>query len=352
MFVSRISTQGRSMLPGVLRLVRAKEVFRVPLLHGQAQVAVVNHMTKLPFSSNAGLGGVWDQHRNVTGNSWLSVLAAGGLVGAVANAMSSRGNKETPTVALAEGTANTKALEAYVSALASRLQQIRSKSLAKLNKSNARLLKKLETRRKVNITKEVPYMVSFEVVNLFDVLASLLSDKHFKNIRFRHVSGEKSGDDVLMEAIVDDRTSFILIKNQTSGAVRLQVYTENIPDSQQMAYVVNAYDAAWGAKTSTNNGWGRILQDSQFFNLNSGVNFNTLNSKSHSQQKTTINNVKQQLESLGVSVYEKTSKTTRNDWSDLAGYEHVKRDVDDTVLLALKHPEEYTNIAKKNQEKV
>ena len=127
-------------------------------------------------------------------------------------------------------------------------------------------------------------MVSFEVVNLFDVLASLLSDKHFKNIRFRHVSGEKSGDDVLMEAIVDDRTSFILIKNQTSGAIRLQVYTENIPDSQQMAYVVNAYDAAWGAKTSTNNGWGRILQDSQFFNLNSGVNFNTLNSKSHSQQ--------------------------------------------------------------------
>ena len=161
----------------------------------------------------------------------------------------------------------------------------------------------------------------------------------------------KSGDDVLMEAIVDDRTSFILIKNQTSGAVRLQVYTENIPDSQQMAYVVNAYDAAWGAKTSTNNGWGRILQDSQFFNLNSGVNFNTLNSKSHSQQKTTINNVKQQLESLGVSVYEKTSKTTRNDWSDLAGYEHVKRDVDDTVLLALKHPEEYTNIAKKTRKK-
>ena len=76
-----------------------------------------------------------------------------------------------------------------------------------------------------------------------------------------------------------------------------------------------------------------------------------MNSKSHSQQKTTINNVKQQLESLGVSVYEKTSKTTRNDWSDLAGYEHVKREVDDTVLLALKHPEEYTNIAKKTRKK-
>ena len=104
--------------------------------------------------------------------SWLSVLAAGGLVVLWRTQCRAAETKKLQQLHLRRVLPILK-IEAYVSALASRLQQIRSKSLAKLNKSNARLLKKLETRRKVNITKEVPYMVSFEVVNLFDVLASL-----------------------------------------------------------------------------------------------------------------------------------------------------------------------------------
>ena len=72
----------------------------------------------------------------------------------------------------------------------------------------------------MNVTKEAPYMVSFEVVNLFDVLRfKTNTSKIFASV----TQVGKSGDDVLMEAIVDDGTSFILIKNQKSGTVRIQV---------------------------------------------------------------------------------------------------------------------------------
>ena len=37
------------------------------------------------------------------------------------------------------------------------------------------------------------------------------------------------------------------------------------------------------------------------------------------------------------------------DWSALAGYEHIRRDVEDTVLLALKHPETYEAIARETR---
>jgi hypothetical protein len=52
------------------------------------------------------------------------------------------------------------------------------------------------------------------------------------------------------------------------------------------------------------------------------------------------------LEELGVSVFMPDGKAADIDWNYLAGYEQQKRDIEDTVLLALTHPDVYDSITK------
>jgi hypothetical protein len=50
------------------------------------------------------------------------------------------------------------------------------------------------------------------------------------------------------------------------------------------------------------------------------------------------------LESLGCSVFVPGVRKEQLDWEYLAGYDSVKRDIEDTVLLALTHAEVYDQI--------
>jgi hypothetical protein len=52
------------------------------------------------------------------------------------------------------------------------------------------------------------------------------------------------------------------------------------------------------------------------------------------------------LEELGVVIFLPGEKRGDLDWNFLAGYERQKRDIEDTVLLALTYPEIYDNISK------
>jgi len=52
------------------------------------------------------------------------------------------------------------------------------------------------------------------------------------------------------------------------------------------------------------------------------------------------------LEKLGVTVFLPDKRTSNLDWDYLAGYEKQKRDIEDTVLLALTFPEIYDDITK------
>jgi len=62
----------------------------------------------------------------------------------------------------------------------------------------------------------------------------------------------------------------------------------------------------------------------------------------------------EKLEQLGARVFTPSSTTAGRGyrWSDLAGYENVKRDVEDTILLAVKHPEMYAEITKATRDRV
>lgn len=50
------------------------------------------------------------------------------------------------------------------------------------------------------------------------------------------------------------------------------------------------------------------------------------------------------LEELGITVFDPKEKAHNLDWDFLAGYEKQKRDIEDTVLLALNFPEIYDQI--------
>ncbi|GBG23934.1 26S proteasome regulatory subunit 8-like, partial [Hondaea fermentalgiana] len=60
------------------------------------------------------------------------------------------------------------------------------------------------------------------------------------------------------------------------------------------------------------------------------------------------------LEALGAVVYREPESgqgegSAALDWSCLAGYDEVRRDVEDSVLLGLKHPEEYDTVTRKTR---
>ncbi|KAL4488666.1 hypothetical protein ABPG73_020365 [Tetrahymena malaccensis] len=65
------------------------------------------------------------------------------------------------------------------------------------------------------------------------------------------------------------------------------------------------------------------------------------NQKDQQKERTEAIN---KLEELGVSVFLPDAKQINLDWDYLAGYEQQKRDIEDTVLLALQYPEIYDQI--------
>ena len=87
------------------------------------------------------------------------------------------------------------------------------------------------------------------------------------------------------------------------------------------------------------------------------------------EQSTNNTDVKSQIEALGARMYVLVFKialwknithsytkqpyrydTKRNqqlDWNSLAGYESLKQDIQDTLILPLKHPETFDGVAKR-----
>ncbi|CAH0493123.1 unnamed protein product [Peronospora farinosa] len=57
----------------------------------------------------------------------------------------------------------------------------------------------------------------------------------------------------------------------------------------------------------------------------------------------------QELQSLGIDVFEPTPNENSLTWDSLAGYENVKLEIEDTVVLALQNPELYERIAQKTR---
>ena len=61
------------------------------------------------------------------------------------------------------------------------------------------------------------------------------------------------------------------------------------------------------------------------------------------KQKNKQKSPKERLKELGIEVYDSNQKFS---WDDIAGYDEVKQEIKDTVILPLQNPEIYENIAK------
>jgi hypothetical protein len=57
--------------------------------------------------------------------------------------------------------------------------------------------------------------------------------------------------------------------------------------------------------------------------------------------QTTLNSPEEALEELGARVYKPSSEQDGLDWTCLAASEAIQKEVEDTILLPLKHPEIY-----------
>ncbi|KAL8005282.1 putative AAA+ ATPase domain, ATPase, AAA-type, core [Plasmopara halstedii] len=57
----------------------------------------------------------------------------------------------------------------------------------------------------------------------------------------------------------------------------------------------------------------------------------------------------QKLQNLGIDVFEPTHSEDSLSWESLAGYEKVKAEIEDTIVLALQNPELYERIAEKTR---
>ena len=157
----------------------------------------------------------------------------------------------------------------------------------------------------------------------------------------------------------DDTASFTITQQE------VVFYTDNVPSQSDLTGFVEAYAAGTTRASFTHQDEMKAWQD---FLLNDvpkmipipkvpmldGQNpfkrdptpMNRQNNPRNQQQAI------EQLQSLGVEVYGvgvgKTEPAIT--WEVLAGYEKVKSDVEDTVLLALKHPETYERIARSTRE--
>jgi len=54
--------------------------------------------------------------------------------------------------------------------------------------------------------------------------------------------------------------------------------------------------------------------------------------------------VLKKLQEMGITVFNPDEKISDLDWDFLAGYEKQKRDIEDTILLALSYPQVYDEI--------
>jgi ATPase family associated with various cellular activities (AAA) len=87
------------------------------------------------------------------------------------------------------------------------------------------------------------------------------------------------------------------------------------------------------------------LRSSFIKELSLGQNQNPTQTKSLGKSKVlSYDEAKKQLEELGVVLFEPNGRVQDLDWDCLAGYERQKRDIEDTVLLALTYPDLYDRI--------
>lgn len=108
--------------------------------------------------------------------------------------------------------------------------------------------------------------------------------------------------------------------------------------------ITKAYKIASSSKSLTSRG------ESLFQNPSRQSSEQSQQKKSKRSKEEAIS----KLQSMGINIYaavdQSTSEIPPLTWESLAGYQHVKREIKNTILTPLLHPEVYDNITKYTRE--
>jgi len=103
---------------------------------------------------------------------------------------------------------------------------------------------------------------------------------------------------------------------------------------------VTAFLAAYKEANRPNN---FVLERRQF---NQNTQTSSVRQKDEKSEMKNRLDARKKLEEMGVTIFMPEAKQSNLDWDYLAGYEKQKRDIEDTVLLALSYPQIYDEITK------
>uniref|UniRef100_A0A7S3PKW1 AAA+ ATPase domain-containing protein n=2 Tax=Aplanochytrium stocchinoi TaxID=215587 RepID=A0A7S3PKW1_9STRA len=143
----------------------------------------------------------------------------------------------------------------------------------------------------------------------------------------------------------EDGTGSVLLKApnyRTEEWGELMFFKDGAVTSNEVDSIVRAYETSVGMSITSRSHAGVARGP-----------FLPTDQLPHANRDTDTGSSHEKLMQLGARVY--LPNSTKNDegmnWNCLAGYENVKRDVEDTILLAVKHPEMYTQIAKATRDR-
>eukprot|EP00903_Cladosiphon_okamuranus_P011315 g10667.t2 len=138
-----------------------------------------------------------------------------------------------------------------------------------------------------------------------------------------------------------DRTGSLLIRQDSSPGPRgakdsIHLYRDGGFTEQDLMALVNGYREAWSGLDGRDVSYRFVIAPGE-----------TATSPPGAESATGAAGA-EKLRQLGVEVHDKTSGE-RLGWHSLAGYATVKQEIEDTVLLPLRHPEVYDTIALKTR---
>eukprot|EP01041_Mallomonas_annulata_P004528 gene4528-8992_t len=155
--------------------------------------------------------------------------------------------------------------------------------------------------------------------------------------------------------IASDNTSSIVL--ESSPRPMISVYKDGGFTSEDVQHITNGYAAALSTTNSNFSGISRrnLLDENLpkifgFLDKNNNDRDSIQISRSKDNTDNSINHEDPvgQLRAMGIEVYDNESNVGL-DWDSLAGYDNIKRDIEDTIIYAIQHPEVYDSIAKKTR---
>eukprot|EP00516_Mucochytrium_quahogii_P002520 CAMPEP_0203744576 /NCGR_PEP_ID=MMETSP0098-20131031/599_1 /ASSEMBLY_ACC=CAM_ASM_000208 /TAXON_ID=96639 /ORGANISM=" , Strain NY0313808BC1" /LENGTH=482 /DNA_ID=CAMNT_0050632131 /DNA_START=1537 /DNA_END=2981 /DNA_ORIENTATION=+ len=137
-----------------------------------------------------------------------------------------------------------------------------------------------------------------------------------------------------LEIVFGDGTGSVAVQEHPNGSTSLVLYKDGEVTDLELDSFVAAYEKGAFANPFTT--WTKPRGFRSF-------------GEHPEENPRPADNPVEKLESLGAVVYQCKEGRQPLDWDCLAGYDSIKEEIEDSILLGLKHPDEYDNVTHKTR---